>query len=100
MPDLNLIKQAEQGARDRRGRPYDRPIESAADIASAIKAVIAGPAATTTGEAERIAAVGDTFVGAIDASDFDRRLQELEGASKRAARPALQRRGRPRLYNR
>jgi hypothetical protein len=56
--------------------------------------------AITPGEAERIAAVVDTFVRAIGARDFDRRLQELEGASKarEAARTADS--GSPWLYNR
>jgi hypothetical protein len=60
------------------------PIESAADIAAAMKAVTSALAsgAITPGEAERIAAVVDTFVRAIDASDFERRLQELEDASE------------------
>jgi hypothetical protein len=48
--------------------------------------------AITPGEAERIAAVVDTFVRAIDASDFDWRPQELADASKAPLRPALQRR--------
>jgi len=63
------------------------PIESAADIARAMKAVTSALAGgtITPGEAERIAAVVDTFVRAIDASDFDRRLQELEAASKAGA---------------
>ena len=43
--------------------------------------------AITPGEAERMAAVVDTFVRAIDASDFDRRLQELEDASKARCGP-------------
>jgi hypothetical protein len=43
--------------------------------------------AITPGEAERIAAVVHTFVRAIDASDFDRRLQELEDASKARCGP-------------
>ena len=53
------------------------PIESAADIASAMKAVTSALAAgvITPGEAERIAAVVDTFVRAIETSDFDRRLK-------------------------
>jgi hypothetical protein len=42
----------------------------------AVTSALAG-GAITPGEAERIAAVVDTFVRAIDASDFDRRLQEL-----------------------
>ena len=48
------------------------PIESAADIAPAMKAVTAALAdgAITPGEAHRIAAVVDTFVRAIDTSDF------------------------------
>jgi hypothetical protein len=56
------------------------------DIAEAMKAVTSALAsgAITPGEAERITAVVDTFVRAIDASDFDRRLRELEDASKGA----------------
>jgi hypothetical protein len=56
--------------------------------------------AITPGEAERIAAVVDTFVRAIDAGDFDRRLQELEDASKAALRPALAESRSPWLNNR
>jgi hypothetical protein len=56
------------------------PIESAADIAAAMKAVTAALAAgvITPGEAERIAAVVDTFVRAIETSDFERRLKIVE----------------------
>ena len=56
------------------------PIESASDIAGAMKAVTSALAggAITPGEAATIAAVVDTFVRAIETSDFDRRLQELE----------------------
>ena len=56
------------------------PIESPADIAAAMKAVTAALAAgvITPGEAGRITAMVDTFIRAIDTSDFDRRLQELE----------------------
>src|SRR5437762_11848625 len=56
------------------------PIESAADIAAAMKAVTSALAdgAITPGEAATIAAVVDTFVRAIETSDFDRRLQLLE----------------------
>jgi hypothetical protein len=56
------------------------PIESAADIASAMKAVTSALAAgvITPGEAERIAAVVDTFVRAIETSDFERRLKIVE----------------------
>ena len=60
------------------------PIESAADIAAAMKAVTSALAdgAITPGEAATIAAVVDTFVRAIETSDFDRRLKELEDESK------------------
>jgi hypothetical protein len=56
------------------------PIESAADIAPAMKAVTAALAAgvITPGEAGRIAAVVDTFVRAIETSDFERRLKIVE----------------------
>ena len=56
------------------------PIESAADIAAAMKAVTSALAdgAITPGEAATIAAVVDTFVRAIETSDFDRRLQLME----------------------
>ena len=61
------------------------PIESAADIAAAMKAVTSALAGgdITPGEAGRIAAMVDTFIRAIDTSDFDRRLQELEEKLKR-----------------
>ncbi|HYZ40146.1 MAG TPA: hypothetical protein VE687_05900, partial [Stellaceae bacterium] len=60
------------------------PIESAADIAAAMKAVTAALAGgvITPGEAGRIADLVATFVRAIETSDFDRRLQELEDRSK------------------
>jgi hypothetical protein len=56
------------------------PIESAADIAPAMKAVTSALAAggITPGEAGTIAAVVDTFVRAIETSDFDRRLKVVE----------------------
>ena len=56
------------------------PIESAADIAPATKAVTSALAAgiITPGEAGTIAAVVDTFVRAIETSDFDRRLKIME----------------------
>jgi hypothetical protein len=59
-------------------------IESPADIAASMKAVTSALAkrATTPGEAGRIAAVVDTFVRAIQTSEFERRLQELEGRFK------------------
>jgi uncharacterized protein DUF5681 len=53
------------------------PIESAADIVTAMKAVTSALAggAITPGEAATIAAVVDTFVSAIAVSDFGRCLQ-------------------------
>src|SRR5947207_4135259 len=56
------------------------PIESAADIAPAMKAVTSALAAglITPGEAGTIAAVVDTFVRAIETTDFDRRLKIME----------------------
>jgi hypothetical protein len=63
------------------------PIESAADIAAAMKAVTSALAdgAITPGEAATIAAVVDTFVRAIETSDFDRRLTLMEEDSARRA---------------
>jgi hypothetical protein len=43
--------------------------------------------------------VVDTFVRAIDASDFDRRLQGLEDASKARATARIAEAGSPWLYN-
>jgi hypothetical protein len=56
------------------------PIESAADIAPAMKAVTSAPAGgmITPGEAATIAAVVDTFMRAIETSDFERRLRFVE----------------------
>jgi len=61
-------------------------IESAADIALAMKAVTSALAdgVITPGEAGRIAAVVDTFVQAIETSDFERRLKLLEDTRSRA----------------
>ena len=72
------------------------------DIAAAMNAVTSALAsgAITPGEAERIAAVVDTFVRAIDASDFDRRLRELEDASKARAATGITESGSPWLNNR
>jgi hypothetical protein len=60
------------------------PIESAADIAPAMKAVTSALAAgtITPGEAATIAAVVDTFVRAIETSDFERRLKIVEAGTK------------------
>ena len=56
------------------------PIESAADIAAAMKAVTSALAGglISPGEAATIAAVVDTFVRAIETSDFERRLRLVE----------------------
>jgi hypothetical protein len=61
------------------------PIESAADIAPAMGAVVAAVAAgeLTPGEADILAHLVDTFVRAIETSDFDRRLQALEDDAAR-----------------
>jgi hypothetical protein len=84
------------------GKIRPAPIASASDIAAAMKAVTSALAggAITRGEAERIAAVVDTFVRAIDASDFDRRLQGLEDASKARAAARIAKSGSAWLNNR
>ena len=63
------------------------PIESAADIAPAMKAVAAALAdgIITPGEGEAIARMVDTFVRAIQTSDFERRLKAIEDADAEAA---------------
>ncbi|MGC2199213.1 MAG: DUF5681 domain-containing protein [Stellaceae bacterium] len=63
------------------------PIESAADIAAAMKAVTSALAggAITPGEAATIASVVDTFVRAIETSDFERRLKLAEDSLERKA---------------
>jgi hypothetical protein len=55
-------------------------IESPADIAPAMRAVAAALAdgAISPGESEAIARMVDTFMRAIDTSDFERRLAALE----------------------
>jgi hypothetical protein len=62
------------------------PIDSAADLVPAMRAVAAAVAggALTPGEAESFARMVDIFVRAIDASDFERRLQALESHVARA----------------
>jgi hypothetical protein len=75
IPDLDQIKQEEQGVRDEaRGRflPPCRdlpPIESTAAPAEGT---------ITPGEAGRTAAMVDTFIQAIETSDFEQRLQHVE----------------------
>jgi hypothetical protein len=67
--------------------------QSAADIAAAMKAVTSALAdgAITPGEAATIAAVVDTFVRAIETSDFDRRLKLCEDdfAKRASAGPGM-----------
>jgi len=69
------------------------PIQSAADIAAAMESVTSALAAgeITPGEAERIANVVDTFVRAIETSDFERRLRivEAEYAADRTDVPEM-----------
>ena len=54
----------------------------------------------TPGEAGRIAGVVDTFVRAIDTSDFDRRLQEFEDKLKAPAAAGTAATGSGWYYNR
>jgi hypothetical protein len=80
------------------------PIESAADIAAAMKAVTSALAGglISPGEAATIAAVVDTFVRAIETSDFERRLQLVEAdcSNDSNAVPGMYGPGPDRLYNR
>ena len=79
------------------------PIESAADIAPAMKAVTSALAAgeITPGEAATIAAVVDIFVRAIETSDFERRLQLVEAdcSNDSNAVPGMCGPGPDRFYN-
>ena len=65
----------------RRARPVHLdlpPIAEAADIAAAMAAVTGG--VITPGEGAEVAKVVDSYVRAIEASDFDSRLKALEAA--------------------
>ena len=79
------------------------PIESAADIAPAMKAVTSALAGgmITPGEAATIAAVVDTFVRAIETSDFERRLQlvEADRSDQPGAETGMSGAGSGRFYN-
>ena len=79
------------------------PIESAADIAAAMKAVTSALAGgvITPAEAATIAAVVDTFVRAIETSDFERRLQlvEAEGSDHSDAATGMNGAGPGQYYN-
>ena len=57
------------------------PINSAADILGAIKAVAdaVGRGGITPGEGFALSQMIESFLRAIDASDFDNRLRQLEG---------------------
>jgi hypothetical protein len=61
------------------------PLESAADIAAAMKAVAAALAdgVITPREGEAITRILDTFVPMIDANDFARRFTAIERRSRR-----------------
>ena len=63
------------------------PIESAADLHAAMAAITSAVARgeITPGEAYELSQVVDTFIRAIDAADFERRLQRIEAAG--APRP-------------
>ena len=69
----------------RRERPIQLavpPIRSASDIAAAMGAIVkaAAQGTITPDEAFKLSQMVDTFVRAIDTSDFDKRLQILENA--------------------
>ena len=61
------------------------PIDSAADLHRAMASITGAVARgeITSGEAWELSQVVDTFIRAIDASDFERRLQKLEAAIER-----------------
>jgi Family of unknown function (DUF5681) len=84
---LRLVLERILAPRRERAVNFTLPsIESAADLAAAMRAVAAAVAngALTPGEAESFARTIDIFVRAIDAGDFERRLQALEGDGPRA----------------
>lgn len=58
------------------------PIRSAADLQAAMAAVLEAVSRgeITVGEAWQLSQSVDTFIHAIDAADFERRLQKLEAA--------------------
>jgi hypothetical protein len=74
----------------RRERPIQLavpPIRSASDIAAVMGAIVkaAAQGAITLDEAFKLSQMVDTFVRAIDTSDFDKRLQILENADAEKA---------------
>lgn len=71
----------------RRDNPVAFPlptIESAGDAAGAMAAILAAVASgeVTPGEAETIGKLIETHIRALEASEFERRLQELEARAK------------------
>jgi hypothetical protein len=58
------------------------PIETAADVAAMLEAITTAVrrGGITPGEAAALAEVADTYIRAIETSDFDRRLRALEAA--------------------
>jgi hypothetical protein len=56
------------------------PIRTGADIAPAVTAIVAALAEglITTGQAAELSQMLDTFVRAVDAREFERRLTQLE----------------------
>lgn len=69
----------------RRGRPVKLglpPVRGAADLADTMAAITTAAAqgAITPGEAAELARVVEIFVRAVETSDFERRLRELEEA--------------------
>ena len=69
----------------RRGRPVNfglPAVRGAADLAAAMATITtaAGQGAITPGEAAELARVVEIFVRAVETSDFERRLRQLEEA--------------------
>jgi hypothetical protein len=67
------------------------PIRSASDIAAAMGTIVkaAAQGTITPDEAYKLSQMVDTFVRAIETSDFDRRLQILEDASAEGSANAV-----------
>src|SRR5882724_9757829 len=109
MPDLDLIKQGKQGARDRGGRfakgrsgnPAGRPRGCRDHANRAARLLLAGEGEALTRKAVELALAGDpaalrlclerivgpyreravdAYVRAVEATEFERRLRALEAA--------------------
>ena len=65
------------------------PVDKARDASAAIAAVISavGAGELTTGEAAETAKLVDSYVRALEATDFEERLERLEAARKTPALP-------------